>query len=122
MKTLIISVLEPAARFYNKKLMFLILFISSSLLSVAQDDSPSLGNIKKTAAALKEEQEKMAQEQLIKEIVYISIGFAVVVAIAWVSTMLARKKAKKDAEVKQRIMAKLHGDKAHHGHAHKPRR
>ncbi|MBL7888959.1 MAG: hypothetical protein JNL24_05370 [Bacteroidia bacterium] len=122
MKTLIISVLEPAVRFYNKKLMFLILFISSSLLSVAQDDSPSLGNIKKTAAALKEEQEKMAQEQLIKEIVYISIGFAVVVAIAWVSTMLARKKAKKDAEEKQRIMAKLHGDRAHHAHGHKPRR
>ena len=82
MKTLIISVLEPVVRFYNKKLMFLILFVSSSLLSIAQDDSPSLGNIKKTAAALKEEQEKMAQEQLIKEIIYISIGFAIVVAIA----------------------------------------
>ncbi|MBN8695047.1 MAG: hypothetical protein J0L87_00840 [Bacteroidetes bacterium] len=122
MKTLIISVLEPAVRFYNKKLMFLTLFISSTFLSIAQDDSPSLGNIKKTAAALKEEQEKMAQEQLIKEIVYISIGFAIVVAIAWVSTMLARKKAKKDAEEKQRIMAKLHGDRAHHGHGHKPRR
>jgi hypothetical protein len=122
MKTLIISVLEPVFRFYNKKLMFLILFISSSLLSVAQDDGPSLGNLKKTAAALKEEQEKMAQEQLIKEIVYISIGFAIVVAIAWVSTMLARKKAKKDAEEKQRIMAKLHGDRAHHAHGHKARR
>lgn len=122
MKTLIISVLEPVVRFYNKKLMFLILFISSSFFSIAQDDGPSLGNIKKTAAALKEEQEKMAQEQLIKEIVYISIGFAIVVAIAWVSTMLARKKAKKDAEEKQRIMTKLHADRAHHGHGHKPRR
>ncbi len=121
MKTLIVNAKEAFIGFVGKKVMFLVVSFFSVLDSIAQDDGPSLTNIKRSAAAIKEEQEKMAQEQLIKEIIYISIGFAIVVGIAWFATILARKKAKKDAEVKQKIMEKLHGDRAHNHH-HKPRR
>lgn len=121
MKTLIVNSKEAFLSFIGKKVMFLVFFFFSVLDIIAQDDGPSLSNIKRSAAAIKEEQEKMAQEQLIKEIIYISIGFAIVVGIAWFATILARKKAKKDAEVKQKIMEKLHGDRAHNHH-HKPRR
>jgi hypothetical protein len=121
MKTLIVNAKEAFVGFIGKKGMFLVVSFFSVLNAIAQDDGPSLSNIKRSAAAIKEEQEKLAHEQLVKEIIYISIGFAVVVGIAWFTTILARKKAKKDAEAKQKIMKKLHGDRAHNHHP-KPRR
>ncbi|MBK7181896.1 MAG: hypothetical protein IPH89_02620 [Bacteroidetes bacterium] len=121
MKTLIVNAKEALISFIGKKVMFLVVSFFSIIDVIAQDAGPSLEHIKRNAAAIKEEQEKMAQEQLIKEIIYISIGFAIVVGIAWFTTILARKKAKKDAELKQKIMEKLHGDRAHNHH-HKPRR
>jgi hypothetical protein len=121
MKTLIFNAKEAFMGFIGKKVMFLMVSLFSAIDLIAQSDEPSLSNIKRSAAAIKEEQEKLAQGQLIKEIIYISIGFAIVVGIAWFATLLARKKAKKDAEVKQKIMEKLHGDRAHNHH-HKPRR
>ena len=110
MKTLIVNAKEALISFIGKKVMFLVVSFFSIIDVIAQDAGPSLEHIKRNAAAIKEEQEKMAQEQLIKEIIYISIGFAIVVGIAWFTTILARKKAKKDAELKQKIMEKLHGE------------
>lgn len=122
MKTLNNLIDRGYSSYLGKKILFFISFVLYSGYLSADEGEPSLSHLKRTAATIKEEQEKMAREQLIKEVVYISIGFTIVVLIAWFTTSLARKKAKKDAEEKQRILTKLHGDPTKRVHAHKHRR
>lgn len=122
MKTLNTLIIKASNTFLGKKILVLVLFIMYGGLLNADEGEPSLGHLKRSAAAIKEEQEKMAREQLIKEVVYISIGFTIVVLIAWFTTSLARKKAKKDAEEKQKILTKLHGDPNKRVQTHKHRR
>ncbi|MBL7883030.1 MAG: hypothetical protein JNL69_03105 [Bacteroidia bacterium] len=122
MKTLNNLIDRACGSFLGKKILAFVSFVLYSGFLSADEGEPSLGHLKRTAAAVKEEQEKMAREQLIKEVVYISIGFTIVVLIAWFTTSLARKKAKKDAEEKQRVLTKLHGDPSKRVHAHKHHR
>lgn len=109
---------------------FFILSSVSRIVAQASDE-PSIKNLKKTGAAVSEEvrkyQEKQAHDEFMSY-VYMVIGFSIVIAIAWFSTVNARKRSKLENEEKLRIIQhnlanKKHHDN-HHGHStlHKARR
>ncbi len=120
------------------RLLILFLF-SASLLTVAQTDSvdsvpatdsastaaaddsgPSIANITKNLNSSAEELERIRHEEIMSYI-YMGLGFSVVIGIAWFTTVLARKRKRKEDEVRA-IRAANMKHKAHHGHGHHPRR
>lgn len=112
-----------------------ILFFSTINYSVAQEsdsaagsipdssvssDGPSLENISKNLLSSAEEMRKFQEKAHKDEIfgyVMMGLGFSVVIAIAWFTTSLARKRKKKEDEVK----ALRHQHTAKHK-PHHPRR
>jgi hypothetical protein len=102
------------------RLVLLLLIAFSNVQSYAQEASES--NLKKNFSAIKDEQKKIAEEKEMWSYVYMVVGFSIVIGIAWFTTVAARKKAKKDAEERQKLIMKIHGDphkKAHHLHSKK---
>jgi hypothetical protein len=59
--------------------------------NVMAQGGASLGNLNKNANAIKQEQSKMTPEE-IRSYIYMGVGFALVIAIAWFSTSLAKKR------------------------------
>jgi len=103
------------------RLFLLLVLAFSNVQSYAQEASTE--NLKKNFSALKDEQKRIAEEKEMWSYVYMVVGFSIVIGIAWFTTVAARKKAKKDAEEKQKLIMKIHGDAAKKGHhLHKARR
>jgi hypothetical protein len=74
-------------------------------------------NLKHSLSTLKEEQEKIAHEEFMSY-VYMVLGFSVVIAIAWISTVKARKRSKEENEAKMKFIQQNLANKKHaHGHA-----
>jgi hypothetical protein len=104
--------------------LFSLLFSLNINYMSAQDGGPSLENLSKNAKAIDAETERLKEEARRNEIlsyVWMSVGFAVVIGIAWFTTVLARKRSKKELEEKQKFILrqqelKKHGH--HHGHGH----
>lgn len=98
----------------NRVLRTCALLFSSMMLfayNAMAQDGPSLGNVNKNANAIKEEQSKMTPEE-IRSYIYMAVGFALVIAIAWFSTSLAKKR--KIAADEER--AKRHAHVKHSSH------
>jgi heme/copper-type cytochrome/quinol oxidase subunit 2 len=108
-------------------ILLLVLFITSAKNSFAQSNEPSLGNLKKTGAAAAEELERIEHEEFMSY-VYMVVGFSIVIAIAWISTVNARKRSKAETEAKMKFIQQNLANKKHahgngHGHTlHKARR
>lgn len=104
----------------------LLLLFSLTISSLAaQDGGPSLENLKKSVKETTKEVERIKEEERHKEImsyVYMSVGFSVVIGIAWFTTVAARKRSKKEQEEKQRFILKQQELRKQHGHLHKARR
>jgi hypothetical protein len=119
------SVKSSPAKVFRERFMLFVLTISSISTGFAQsDDGPSLGNLKKTGSAASEELKKIAHDEFMSY-VYMVLGFSIVIAIAWISTVKARKRSKAENEAKmkfiQQNLAKknaAHSHGSHHGHGH----
>lgn len=102
--------------------MFFFLFVSVSRIIAQVSDEPSLGNVKKTGAAVTEEVKKMKEKAAHDEFmsyVYMVVGFSIVIAIAWITTVKARKRTQAENEEKLRmIQHNLAHKKNHVGHGH----
>jgi hypothetical protein len=110
------SVTSRFAKIYKSGTLLFFFIFSSVQHILAQDGGPSLSNVKKTLQL----QEKQAHDEFMSY-VYMVVGFAVVIAIAWVSTVNARKRSKAEAEAKMKILQHNLAHKKHHpdhGHAH----
>lgn len=113
-------------------LLFLFLFTSAQILraqtdsvitdsgtsSAVEDSGPSISNISKNLTSSAAELEKIRNEEILSYI-YMGVGFSIVIGIAWFTTVLARKRKRKEDEVRairaQNIKHKAH----HHGHGHR---
>ena len=62
------------------------------------DNGPSLQHLKKNLAAGDDELKKIAHQEMLQNIFMVG-GFAIVIAIAWFSTTIARKHKKKEVQV-----------------------
>lgn len=62
-------------------------------------------------------QEKQAHDEFMSY-VYMILGFAVVIAIAWVSTVKARNRSKAENEAKIKFIQQNLANKKHHDHGH----
>jgi hypothetical protein len=99
--------------------ILLFMFIFSSAQNIIAQAEPSLSNVKKTLQL----QEKQAHDEFMSY-VYMVVGFAIVIAIAWISTVKARKRSKEENEAKMKIIQqnlankKHHTDPHYHGHGH----
>lgn len=95
-------------------IMFCIFIMSAAQRAFAQAD---LKNLKHSLSSIKDEQEKIAHQEFMSY-VYMVLGFAVVIAIAWITTVKARKRSAIENEAKmkfiQQNLAKKH---AAHGHS-----
>ena len=131
METLLKKSVNTGPSNVSRIFALLVLFIVTSVQRImAQDTGPSLDHLKKNSAAAKEELEKIRHDEIMSY-VYMSVGFAIVIAIAWGTTVMARKRSKREQEKKHRFILKQqelrkhghHDHHAHHGHAlHKARR
>jgi hypothetical protein len=97
--------------------LLLFLFILSSVESMFAQD---LKNVKHSLSSIQAEQEKIAHDEFMSY-VYMVVGFSIVIAIAWISTVKARKRSKVENEAKLKFIQQNLAKKAHghgHGHAH----
>ena len=78
---------------------------------------PSLANITKNLANSAAELEKIRHEEIMSYI-YMGLGFSVVIGIAWFTTVLARKRKKKEDDVRAVRMQRMQ----HTKHKPHPRR
>jgi hypothetical protein len=79
------------------------------------DAGPSLSN--KTFTALNDEVAKIKEKERRNEIlsyVYMGVGFSIVIAIAWFTTSLARKRQKKADEQRAMRLANMKHKPHHH--------
>lgn len=81
------------------------------------EDGPSISNLSKNLAESSAELERIRKEEILSY-VYMGLGFSVVIGIAWFTTVLARKRKKKDDEIRA---LRIHHNKHHHK-AHHPKR
>jgi hypothetical protein len=112
-------------------LLSVFLMSAFSITSFAEGDGPSLDNLKKNASEGAKElaaiREKQAHDEFMSY-VYMVVGFSIVIAIAWITTVKARKRSAAENEAKmkfiQQNLAKKHAAHGHHGgHTlHKARR
>lgn len=79
----------------------LFLFIIPFTINAVADEGPSLKNVKKNGQAIKTEQAREAQEEQERlafqekmSYVYMAVGLALVLGIAWFSTVYTRKNKK----------------------------
>jgi hypothetical protein len=92
----------------------------------AQDDGPSIENLNKNSKAISAETQRLKEEERRQEIlsyIYMTVGFGVVIAVAWITTVMARKRTKKEIEEKQRFILRQqelrkNGHHPHHAHGH----
>lgn len=89
----------------------------SAAATVVDDGSgPSIANLTKNMAASAEELERIRRDEILSY-VYMGLGFSVVIGIAWFTTVLAKKRRKKEDEMRairaQNMKHHQHG-KAHH--------
>lgn len=76
--------------------------------SAAQNSGPSLQNIKKTGSAISEKIKADARRKEILGYIYMILGFSLVIAVAWFSTVKARKyKERQDAKKMKFLEAKI---------------
>ena len=97
--------------------LFILFTLSFGDRLQAQSDGPSLENIKNNTAAAAKEIEKQQHEEFMSYI-YMSVGFIVVIAIAWSTTVMARKRNKRQLAEKQRYILRQQELKKHHNHGH----
>ncbi|MDF2438729.1 MAG: hypothetical protein K0Q95_3105 [Bacteroidota bacterium] len=107
------SVTSRFAKIYKSGTLLFFLLLTSAQQILAQDGGPSLSNVKKTLQL----QEKAAHDEFMSY-VYMVVGFAVVIAIAWISTINARKRSKAEAEAKMKIIQHNLANKKHHPESH----
>ena len=74
---------------------------------------PSLENITKNLANSANELEKIRNEEILSYFI-MAAGFSVVIGIAWFTTVLAKKRKKKDAIVRAIRMQNMKHHKPHH--------
>lgn len=113
-------------------LLFLFLFTSAQFLSAqsdsvitdsatssaVEDSGPSISNISKNLASSAAELEKIRNEEIMSYI-YMGVGFSIVIGIAWFTTVLARKRKRKEDEVRAIRAQNLKHKAHHHGHGHR---
>ena len=88
---------------------------SVSTSTASSDEGPSLSN--KTFTALSDQVSKIKEQERRNEIlsyVYMGVGFSIVIAIAWFTTSLARKRQKKADEQKAIRLANMKHKPHHH--------
>lgn len=85
----------------------------STSATVSEESGPSLENITKNLANSAAELEKIRHEEIMSYI-YMGVGFSVVIGIAWFTTVLARKRKKKEDEVRAIRMQHMKHHKPHH--------
>lgn len=85
----------------------------TSATSSEESAGPSLENITKNLANSAAELEKIRHEEIMSYI-YMGVGFSVVIGIAWFTTVLARKRKKKEDEVRAIRMQQMKHHKPHH--------
>jgi hypothetical protein len=110
-------------RVLRASLLSFLFILSFTATSLAEGDGPSLSNLKKnTAQGTKEIQairEKQAREEFLSY-VYMVVGFSIVIAIAWITTVKARKRSALENEAKMKFIQQNLANKKHaaHGHGH----
>ncbi len=90
---------------------------SKTSTEASSDGGPSLDNIKKFLPKGDAEVKKMQEQQKHDEIMsyfYMGLGFSVVIAIAWFTTSLAKKRRLKEDEVRAKRAAIMQ-----HQHPHR---
>jgi hypothetical protein len=106
-------------------LLSVLFILSFSVTSLAEGDGPSLSNLRKNTAQgtkeIQEIRERQAREELLSYI-YMVVGFSIVIAIAWITTVKARKRTALENEAKMKFIQQNLANKKHtahgHGHAH----
>ncbi|HEX8514925.1 MAG TPA: hypothetical protein VF868_01910 [Bacteroidia bacterium] len=94
-------------------ILFYVFVFSAANSAFSQD----LKNLKNSLSTIKEEQEKIAHDELMSYI-YMILGFSVVIAIAWISTVKARKRSKAENEAKIKFIQQNQAKKQASAHAH----
>ncbi|MGQ0828518.1 MAG: hypothetical protein ACT4ON_09005 [Bacteroidota bacterium] len=91
--------------------------------TAAQNNGPSLQNIKKTGSAISEKIKADARRKEILGYVYMILGFSLVIAVAWFSTVKARKyKERQDEKKRKYLEAKIASQGGKTGHRDPHRR
>ncbi len=122
MRTFINCRVREGGERISKICILIFLFVGMFTTNVMADQGPSLENLKRNAKAAREEQQKIAHEEFMSYI-YMSVGFAVVIAIAWFSTVAAKKsKAANDLAKANRVIKHAHDPYKRSSTSHKPRR
>jgi len=89
-------------------LLFMLFLLSTSSISAqdsaAQNNGPSLQNIKKTGSAISEKIKEEARRKEILGYIYMALGFSLVIAVAWFSTVKARKYKERQDEKKRKYL------------------
>lgn len=85
---------------------------SANTAAVSDDAGPSISNITKSLNSSAKELERIRHEEIMSYI-YMGLGFSVVIGIAWFTTVLARKRKKKEDETRA-IRAQNMKHKTHH--------
>lgn len=102
-------------------LLSVMLICSSPIASFAEGDGPSLDNLRKNTSEGTKEiaalREKEARDELLSY-VYMIVGFSIVIAIAWVTTVKARKRSALENEAKMKFIQQNLAKKHAHGHGH----
>ena len=108
----------------SKRVLNFVLLLTSSVIlfsyNALAQDGPSMGNLNKNIDAAKEEISHSEKMQYL----YMGLGFALVIAIAWFSTSLAKKRriaadaerAKRNQHLKHSSHDPYFNHRAHHGH------
>ena len=112
------TIQKMSAKYLGERILYFSLFLffivaenqlvaqtvsDSSANNASQDSSsgPSLNNIKKLAPlmteAMKKNQEQIRKDEIMGYI-YMGLGFSLVIAIAWFTTVLAKKRRLKEDE------------------------
>ena len=118
MKTAVNKITTVSLSSFSKAFfLFTGLFIAFSNSVLGQD----LKNLKHSLGDIEKEQKNIAHQEFMSY-VYMVLGFSVVIAIAWISTVKARNRSRVEAEAKAKfIQHKMETRKAN-GTLHKARR
>jgi beta-lactamase regulating signal transducer with metallopeptidase domain len=112
--------IRGSERLFMRCILVLSLF-AFNIVNALADDGPSLSNLKKNGHAIADEQKNIAHQEFLSY-VWMVLGFAVVIAIAWISTVKARNRSKVETEAKQRFIQQNLANRKAHGGLHKARR
>lgn len=85
----------------------------TTAMASGEGAGPSLENITKNLEQSAAELEKIRHEEIMSYI-YMGVGFSIVIGIAWFTTVLARKRKRKEDEVRAIRMQQMKHHKPHH--------